>query len=110
MVRLASALREHGDEVRILSILETEAVAEQLCTMTTTNSRLAADSLVRRGIVRRDRLVVIPNALDPAPFLEAGERRSAIREALGVSAREFVCLAAGRLEPQKDYPTLLAAL
>ena len=83
---------------------------DRLCTMTTTNSTAAADRLVARGIVPRSRLVVITNGLDPAPFQEAGTRRAAARAGLGVADGQFVWLAAGRLEPQKDYPTLLDAI
>ncbi|MBA3268702.1 MAG: glycosyltransferase [Acidimicrobiia bacterium] len=194
LVRLASALRHHGDEVRVLSILPTEAFAEELaalgidvvctrlrpkmralsaiedgtkmlrswrpdalisfvyqanilgrvagrlagvpviissirnehfggpgrerlmratdrlCTITTTNSELAAERLVGRGVVDRHRLVVIPNAIDPAPFRRTEAERAAVRQRLGITPTQFVWLAAGRLEPQKDYPTLLAAL
>jgi len=194
LVRLATALHHHGDEVRLLSILPTEAFAEELaalditvvhahlrrgmrgasaiedgtrmlrswrpdvlisfvyqanivgriagrlagvpviissirnehfggrarellmratdrlCTLTTTNSELAAASLVRRGIVAGHRLVVVPNAVDPAPFQRAEAARAATRQRLGLADGQFLWLAAGRLEPQKDYPTLLEAL
>jgi len=194
LVRLATALHDHGDEVRLLSILPTEAFAEELaaldipvvhahlrrgmrgasaigsgtrilrswkpdvlisfvyqanilgrvagklagvpvvissirnehfggrgrellmratdrlCTLTTTNSELAAESLVERGIVERHRLVVIPNALDTAPFQQAEGARVGIRERLGLADGQFVWLAVGRLEAQKDYPTLLDAV
>lgn len=83
---------------------------DRLSTITTTNSQAAAERLVARGIVPRARLVVIPNGLDPAPFQEASARRAAIRAELGLADGRFVWLAAGRLEPQKDYPTLLDAL
>jgi glycosyltransferase involved in cell wall biosynthesis len=81
-----------------------------LSTITTTNSQAAAERLVKRRIVPPHRLVVIPNGVDLAPFLEAATTRAATRSQLGIAAGQFVWLAAGRLEPQKDYPTLLAAL
>ena len=83
---------------------------DRLCTLTTTNSRLAAESLIRRGIVPRHRLVVIPNAIDPSPFNRTDAERAAIRQGLGLRPGQFTWLAAGRLEPQKDYPSLLRAL
>ena len=83
---------------------------DRLSTVTTTNSHAAGERLVDRRIVPSDRLVVIPNGIDLEPFRRAGAERSALRSQLGIPDDQFVWLAAGRLEPQKDYPTLLAAL
>jgi glycosyltransferase involved in cell wall biosynthesis len=83
---------------------------DRLSTITTTNSRVAAERLIERRIVPRHRLVVIPNGIDLAPFQHAGAARAATRAELGIADGQFVWLAAGRLEAQKDYPTLLAAL
>jgi glycosyltransferase involved in cell wall biosynthesis len=83
---------------------------DRLSTITTTNSRVAAERLIERRIVPRHRLVVIPNGVDLAPFQHAGAARAATRAELGIADGQFVWLAAGRLEAQKDYPTLLAAL
>ena len=80
-----------------------------LAATTTTNSERAAAAFVRRGVVPADRLAVIPNVVDrDAVEAAAGERESARRE-LGCEEGNFVWLAMGRLHPQKDYPTLLAA-
>ncbi|MDQ1378920.1 MAG: hypothetical protein QOE15_3093, partial [Acidimicrobiaceae bacterium] len=83
---------------------------DRLSTITTTNSHVAAERLIERRVVPRHRLVVIPNGVDLAPFQHAGAARAATRAELGIADGQFVWLAAGRLEPQKDYPTLLAAL
>ncbi|HVV37162.1 MAG TPA: glycosyltransferase [Acidimicrobiales bacterium] len=80
---------------------------DPLATITTTNSALAAESLVRRKVAPRDRLVVVPNGLDVSVFDEARRQRDATRAGLGVTGDEFVWLAAGRLVPQKDVPNLL---
>lgn len=82
---------------------------DRLCTVTTTNSHTAAESLVRRGIVPAGRLRVIPNGLDPCAWERTAADRRRAREGLGVDCGAFLWLAAGRLEAQKDYPTLLAA-
>jgi glycosyltransferase involved in cell wall biosynthesis len=80
-----------------------------LATTTTTNSERAAAGFVRRGVVPPRRLVVIPNSLDMAAIeAAAGDREKARRE-LEVGADEFLWLAMGRLHPQKDYRSLLAA-
>ena len=86
------------------------AATDRLSTITTTNSHVAAERLIERRVVPRHRLVVIPNGVDLATFQRAATARAATRAELGIADRQFVWLAAGRLEPQKDYPTLLAAL
>ncbi|HEX2192962.1 MAG TPA: glycosyltransferase [Acidimicrobiales bacterium] len=80
-----------------------------LATTTTTNSELTAKGFVRRHVVPARRLVVIPNSIDRATIeAAAGERQRARRE-LAVAGDDFLWLAMGRLHPQKDYPSLLAA-
>ncbi|AEG15312.1 glycosyl transferase group 1 [Desulfofundulus kuznetsovii DSM 6115] len=77
--------------------------------ITTTNSRLAADKLVRRGVVPGDRIRVIPNGLVLNEFKVNDSNRAGLRQQLGIAEDEFLWLAVGRLEEQKDYPTLLQA-
>lgn len=79
-------------------------LTDPLAAVTTTNSELAARSLVRRGVVPPGRLRVIPNGVDPAAW--AGEPGASERR----RRAGFLWLAAGRLEPQKDYATLLRAI
>jgi glycosyltransferase involved in cell wall biosynthesis len=83
---------------------------DRLSTVTTTNSHAAAKRLVERRIVPSHRVIVIPNGIDLGPFRRAEAERSMLRRELGIPDAQFVWLAAGRLEPQKDYATLLAAL
>lgn len=83
---------------------------DRLSAVTTTNCAAVATSVVERGIVPADRMVVVPNGIDPAPYIRAGADRASARRELGLTDECFVWLAAGRLEAQKDYPTLLAAL
>lgn len=85
-------------------------LTDRLCTLTTTNSHLAAEALVRRRVVPRHRLVVVPNGIAAPPLVPDDGRRERARAALGVGHDEFLWLAAGRLEAQKDYPTLLRAM
>jgi glycosyltransferase involved in cell wall biosynthesis len=97
-----------------------ERATEVLADVTTTNSRIAGRSLVARRVVSEERLVVIPNALEPPPDAEAAsstpdaiagaeEDRRTAREELGVGPAEFLWLAVGTLTEQKDYPTLWRA-
>jgi glycosyltransferase involved in cell wall biosynthesis len=82
---------------------------DRLATVTTTNSRLAAKRLVGAGVVPANRLVVIPNGIQPAAFQSSDEIRDRTRNALQVDDGDFIWLSAGRLVPQKDYPTMLRA-
>jgi len=78
--------------------------------------RLSAGSVcVSQGVARfarvvgrlpADRLVVIPNGVDPTPFDRAS---AASRTALGIPERSHLVLFVGRLDPQKGLPILLDA-
>lgn len=88
-----------------------ERWTEPLSDSTITNSQLAARSLVERGVVRRERLRVIPNGIPTASFDRPPDHSPAVaRESLGVPEGAFLWLAVGHLEEQKDYPTLLEAI
>lgn len=85
-------------------------ITDPLCSLTTTNSERAADALVNRGVVPRHRLAVVPNGVDVGAFCSSPAQRERARHDLGASIDDFLWVAAGRLEPQKDYPTLLRAV
>lgn len=87
-----------------------ERATEFLADVTTTNSEVAARSLVARGVASRERMRVIPNALDPGLVRLSGAERAGVRAGLGVGSGEFLWLAVGTLTEQKDYPTLWAAM
>ena len=53
-------------------------------------------------------LTVVPNGVDVEEWRPNGATRTALRNELGLDD-EFLWFAAGRLEPVKDYPTLLRA-
>ena len=74
----------------------------------TVMSESLASRLVERGVASRDRLVVIPNAVELGRYAGSG-CRTETRRGLGVGDDEFVWFAAGRLAPEKDYPGLLRA-
>jgi len=77
--------------------------------ISTTNSNLAADKLVKRGVVPRERICVIPNGLVLDKFIVKNSSRTEFRQQLGITERDFLWLAVGRLEEQKDYSNLLQA-
>ncbi len=61
---------------------------------------------VEAGRLDPDRLVVIPNGVDPAPFDRA---RAVDRASIGVPPGAFLTLYVGRLDPQKGLGFLLQA-
>ncbi|MFO0889206.1 MAG: glycosyltransferase [Isosphaeraceae bacterium] len=61
---------------------------------------------VREGRLSPGRLTVIPNGIDPRPYDSAA---AVPREGLGVPRGAELCLAVGRLDPQKGIADLLAA-
>ncbi len=80
-----------------------------LADQVTAVSEAAAGAHLAVGMVSRDRLIVLPNAVDPEKWRPNPELRAKVRRELGL-ANEFLWIAAGRLEPVKDYPTLLRAM
>jgi glycosyltransferase involved in cell wall biosynthesis len=60
-------------------------------------------------MVVESKLTVMPNGVDVEAWKPDAAVRTAVRTELGLD-EEFLWLAAGRLEPVKDYPTLLAAM
>jgi glycosyltransferase involved in cell wall biosynthesis len=61
------------------------------------------------SMVSQGKLIVLPNGVDGNVWRSDPTVREAVRLELGLD-REFLWFAAGRLEPVKDYPTLLAAM
>ena len=106
---IVSSLRNERQTRRLRDTLL--RVTAPLDHWTTTNSSRAAARLAETGIVPRNRLDVIPNALErpPAQVGADATRRDTIRRQLGVEVDAFLWVAVGRLEPQKDHATLLRA-
>jgi glycosyltransferase involved in cell wall biosynthesis len=72
-------------------------------------SRAAADFYRAAGMVAAERLTVLPNGVDVEAWRPDAAVRNDVRRELGLRD-EFLWLATGRLEPVKDYPTLLRAM
>lgn len=72
-------------------------------------SRATADTYRAARMVSAPRLTVLPNGVDVAVWRPDAAVRTSVRRELGLS-NEFLWLAVGRLEPVKDYPTLLRAM
>lgn len=71
-------------------------------------SESVANAYLSERMVSERTLTVLPNGVDVEKWKPDAVLRAAIRRKLGLE-NEFLWLAAGRLEPVKDYPLLLRA-
>ena len=81
---------------------------DRLTDAVTVMSRHLASQLVHRRVMSNSHVHVIPNLVDVARFGK-GTCRGQVRGELGVTGDQFLWLAVGRLDEQKDYPNLLNA-
>lgn len=72
-------------------------------------SQAVASAHLADGMALAGRLTVLPNAVDVAAWQPDAWVRAAARRELGLDGT-FLFLAAGRLEPVKDYATLLGGM
>jgi glycosyltransferase involved in cell wall biosynthesis len=84
-------------------------LSDPLVNLNVANSRLVAQSLCARGVVRPTRVAVIPNGISTVTFTVPHARRTKAREGLPVPSGVFCWMAIGRLDAPKDYPNLLQA-
>ena len=82
--------------------------SDWLADSVTAVSQSVADAHLAAGMVDPNKLSVVPNGVDVEDFHPDPSVRADVRRELGLGD-EFLWLAAGRLEPVKDYPTLLRA-
>jgi glycosyltransferase involved in cell wall biosynthesis len=94
-----------GGRLREIVLRLTDVLAD----VTVTNSELVAQHLRRRKVVTAGKLRVIPNAIAAVPRALSSAEREQLRVSLGIQDGDFMWLAVGRAEEQKDYPTLMAA-
>jgi glycosyltransferase involved in cell wall biosynthesis len=66
------------------------------------------DRYVREGLAAPTKMVFMPNGIDLERFSGDRDKGAQLRQELDPNA-EFVWLAVGRIEPQKDYPNMLNA-
>jgi glycosyltransferase involved in cell wall biosynthesis len=83
-------------------------MTDRLTDVTTAVSAMAVEESIRRGAMRRQRIVLVPNGIEAKLLLPDVRAREQARRALGL-AGQFAWLAVGRLDVQKDYPTMLSA-
>lgn len=94
-----------GGPIRRLSYRLSSSLPDRV----TAVSQAAARAHVGARNVDRFKLFVLPNGVELQRWRPDAQLRAEARRELGL-ADEFLWLAAGRLEPVKDYPTLLRAM
>jgi glycosyltransferase involved in cell wall biosynthesis len=97
---------QFGSRLREIALRLTDGMSSITCT----NSKLVGDALVTRGVLQRERLRFIPNAVDVSSFSVNPHTRAGVRGHLGVPPDRFLWLAVGRLETPKNYPMLLRSI
>lgn len=78
------------------------------CDITTNVSKLAVEHYIKVGAVPERKIIYIANSVDTDRFAPNLEMRSKMRQKLSLGEK-FIWLAVGRLEQQKDYPTMFQA-
>ncbi|HEX4954133.1 MAG TPA: glycosyltransferase [Thermoanaerobaculia bacterium] len=104
LISTAQNTRE-GGRLRSWSI----RLTDPLCDLTTQVSRAGFERYRNQGLARPENLLLVPNSVDLDRLRALPGTREQVRAELGAGAR-FVWLAVGRLEVQKDYPTLIQAV
>lgn len=74
------------------------------------NSAIVARRKIDQKVVARRKSNVIYNCIDTDIYRPNEISRHEIRSNLGVEEKEFLWVAVGRIEEQKDYPTMLRAV
>ncbi len=114
---LARWSRLLAPECAVLDTIHTSAIgtmgrqlgyqlSDWLTDRVTAVSAAAADAYRSAGMVAEGHTVVLPNGVEIQAWRSDESTRKTARDELGLTG-EFLWLAAGRLEPVKDYPTLL---
>lgn len=83
-------------------------LTDPLTSVSTFDSQRVADATVARRATKRHKTRVIPNAIDIAALDAGASHRDSAREELELGT-QFTWLTVGRVVPEKDHRTLLAA-
>ncbi len=84
-------------------------LSRRLADRVTAVSEAVAKAHLQARMVSGEKLTVLPNGIDTKAWRPDAQVRAVMRGQLDLED-VFVWLAVGRLEPVKDYPTLLAAM
>jgi glycosyltransferase involved in cell wall biosynthesis len=102
----------HGNDGIVAKIRElAERHTGFLANAIVVNSSIARERLIENKVIAEQKSSVISNGIDINRFKEIPESEiSELRNSLWVNKDNFLWLAAGRIEKQKDYLTLLGAM
>jgi len=112
--RLAAPIRAlvdtlHSTSTGTLSRRVGYRVSNWLPDKVTAVSHAVAEAHLLAGMVTAPKVVELPNGIDTEEWKPDGLNRARVRCELGLES-EFLWFAAGRMDPVKDYPTLLQAM
>lgn len=94
-----------GSRMRTLAYRFTDRWAS----ITTNVSQAAVNKYVAVGAAPVGRILYMPNGVDTSRFCPDGDRRSAMRASLGISASQPTLLAVGRFHEAKNHAGMLRA-
>ncbi|TMP05559.1 glycosyl transferase [Pseudoalteromonas sp. S3178] len=94
-----------GGKLRMLAY----RITDKLANISTNVSADAVNESIRRGAVKRGRMISVPNGINTETFYFNSEKRSKIRHELSIGHKKLL-LAVGRFTEAKDYPNLLNAI
>lgn len=84
-------------------------VTDPLCDLSTNVSQEAVDAFVTKKAVPKEKIILVYNGIDTNKFHFNTSARTTLRKKRQVSNQEHILLCVGRLNLQKDYPTMLHA-
>lgn len=94
-----------GGALRMLAYRLTDVLAD----LTTNVSQEAVESFIAKKAVSPGRMIAMVNGIDTVKFMFNSFARERIRAEESISDNTQLLLCVGRLEEQKDYPTMLRA-
>lgn len=94
-----------GGKLRMLAYRLTNSLAN----ISTNVSEEALQSFINKNALRSENSIVVYNGIDTNKFIYDKDARQMLRKQLNLDMKDFVFLAVGRLNEQKDYPNLLNA-
>jgi glycosyltransferase involved in cell wall biosynthesis len=103
------AFHEQSRKSVVILIAAMERVAATWCDRVVTVSRFHWEWALRLGIAAEEKIIAIPNGIEPIQD-DSDRNRQVIREGLGVGSDELLVLSLGRLADQKGFADLIASV
>lgn len=106
--RLISSAHNTDEEgqIRFLAYRLTDKFTD----ISTNVSEEAVEAFINQKAVTSERMLTLHNGIPMTEFVFNEDARNKIRRELGILDHQSLILAVGRLNEQKDYPNLLAAI